>query len=325
MPVNAPSSPLRGVLDQQLSRLLEDFESQLVSQTRAAMGDSLNQALRRMRQGADAAEILGTLLDASTAASRCALVLRLEDGRAREARVRGVDAETCERFAALDIALADAPALAGAAESKDPVVTAVAAGEVSEGLAALLGESVTRMSVFPVVSAGEAKALLCCWGEDAQSGTLELLAQGAGLALPLPPPPPPPPAPEELIAIAPAVAPEEPAAAASEPESKTEPARARWEELPEEEQRIHLRAQRNARVLAAEIRLHHAEAVHAGRIHRDVYGALRDEIEAARGKFRNNFISACSSMVDYLHIELVRTLANDDLALMGSEFPPPMA
>ena len=29
-------------------------------------------------------------------------------------------------------------------------------------------------------------------------------------------------------------------------------------------------------------------------------------------------------MVDYLHLELLRTLANDDADLLGSEYPGPM-
>ena len=59
----------------------------------------------------------------------------------------------------------------------------------------------------------------------------------------------------------------------------------------------------------------------AGRIHRDLYGALRDTIDAARDRYRRSFIATCPGMIDYLHQELVRTLANDNPKLLGAEYP----
>jgi hypothetical protein len=73
------------------------------------------------------------------------------------------------------------------------------------------------------------------------------------------------------------------------------------------------------------MRLYHAEAVQAGRARARLYETLRKAIDTAREKFRQTYFSSCPSMVDYLHLELVRTLANDDPELLGKEYPGPMA
>jgi hypothetical protein len=61
-----------------------------------------------------------------------------------------------------------------------------------------------------------------------------------------------------------------------------------------------------------------------GRSRRNLYEALRDHIDAAREQFQRDFFARCPSMVDYLHVELVRTLANDDAELLGENYPGPM-
>jgi hypothetical protein len=94
-----------------------------------------------------------------------------------------------------------------------------------------------------------------------------------------------------------------------------------WDRLSAEEQRLHLRAQRFARVRVAEMRLYHAAEVRAGRSRRAVYDALREPIDAARETFRASYFAPCPSMVDYLHLEMVRTLANDDPELLGEIYP----
>jgi hypothetical protein len=269
-----------------------------------------------MRQAEGASEVLVTLLDAAGPFCGGAAVVRVDNGRFASARVRGASPEVAAGLAGLDLPLSAAAALAGAADSRDPVTAVASPAELSPEVSALVPQADgAKVSVYPVVSADAVRALLVCWGA-LQGGTLELLVQAAGLAWPV----------EkamatasganaELLSIAPVNAP-----AASARTSK-----AAWEDLPAEQQRIHLSAQRFARVRAAELRLHQAEAVQAGRVQRDIYGAVRHEIDEAREKFRRTFVETCPSMVDYLHIELVRTLANDNIAFMGSDYPGPLA
>ena len=90
---------------------------------------------------------------------------------------------------------------------------------------------------------------------------------------------------------------------------------------PEEKQ---LRAQRFARVRVAEIQLFHAAAMNAGRASGDVYAALRSQMDAARDAYREKFLTPVNGTADYLHAEFVRTLANDDAALLGPGYPGPL-
>jgi len=85
-----------------------------------------------------------------------------------------------------------------------------------------------------------------------------------------------------------------------------------------------LRAQRFARVRVAEIQLYHAAAMKSGRAAGDVYGALKAQIDAAREAYRENFLTPVNGTADYLHTEFVRTLANDDAALLGPGYPGPL-
>ena len=89
-------------------------------------------------------------------------------------------------------------------------------------------------------------------------------------------------------------------------------------------QAVHLRAQRFARVQVAEMRLRDGAAVQSGRTRRDLYAALRARIDEARVTFRQSYLAPCSSMVDYLHVEMVRTLAHDDSDLLGKDYPGPL-
>lgn len=86
-----------------------------------------------------------------------------------------------------------------------------------------------------------------------------------------------------------------------------------------------LSAQRFAKVKIAEIQLYQAPAVKAGRAARDLYGSLRPHIDAARQAFEERFLRPGHEIADYLHAELVRTLANDDATLLGPGYPGPLA
>jgi hypothetical protein len=135
---------------------------------------------------------------------------------------------------------------------------------------------------------------------------MELLAQVAGLVLP----PVQVPALAGLTVITPA----------SQPSRR--PA---WEALESSERRVHLRAQQFARTEVARIRLNRSAAVKEGRSRADLYTVLQDEIDAMRDAFREKFLAAAPTMVDYLHLELLRTLANDDPAILGAAYPGPLA
>ena len=60
------------------------------------------------------------------------------------------------------------------------------------------------------------------------------------------------------------------------------------------------------------------------RCHAPYHAALRERIDMARELFHEQFFAPCASMVDYLHLELLRTLANDDPDLFGKDYPGPL-
>ena len=294
MTSSAPT-PLRRLIENRLSELTAETES-LFSEARETarreVADQLNQAVRRIRQSATLNELSATLASAAGAFAPGAALLR----------VNGASAQSGD----IDIPLASAPALRGAIDTRDPVVAAATAGELSDSLLALLGSPADgRVCIFPLVVRDEVPALLCVPGSLAGS-SIELLSQvGAATWGALAPPPSPAP---ELVTIAPA------AHAPSSP----------WDSLSSAEQQVHLRAQRFARVQVADMRLFSGDAVHSGRARRDLYGALGPRIDTAREAFRSRFFSACPSMVDYLHLEILRTLANDDPELLGKNYPGPL-
>lgn len=276
---------LRQILEDHLSQLSLEVESLF-----ADFADELNQAVRRIRQAADADEIGATLLDAAAAFASGVAWFRITGEAAIGERIRGVTEEAAEAFHALEIPLASADALAGAVESRDPVIAVTTPPEISEDLAKLLGHPPDgRVSIFPVVVRERVPALLYAWG-SVQGPAVELLTQVAAAAW---------------------------SALRDRPASG-------WDSLPLEEQRIHLRAQRFARVQVAQMRLFQADAVQAGRAGRNLYDALRKSIDAARETYHPSFFAPCSSMVDYLHLELVQTLANDDPDLLGENYPGPL-
>jgi hypothetical protein len=86
-----------------------------------------------------------------------------------------------------------------------------------------------------------------------------------------------------------------------------------------------VRARRFAKVKIAEIQLYQATAVKAGRAARDLYGALKPHMDAARQAFQEQYLSNGTHTADYLHSEFVRALANDDATLLGPGYPGPLA
>jgi hypothetical protein len=319
----APTLSSRRVFEDRLAELSRDVESLIAEahvQERCRFADELNQAARRIRQAEDVEQLSAALVDSAARFAAGVALFRIEGETARGERIRGLAGEPAEQFRELEIPLAAAAALAGAVETRDPVTAAATPGEVSARLIAMLGhQPEDRVSIFPVVLRDSVPALLYTWGEP-QGPAIELLTQIAAPAwqrLTAPPPPEPLEAPPgELVRIAPAAPPE--------PPPVPQPPPSAWDRLTPEEQQIHFRAQRVARVRVAEMRLTQPEAVLSGRTRRDLYTALRKRIDAGREEFRKSFFAVCPSMVDYFHLELVGTLANEDAELLGPEYPGPM-
>jgi hypothetical protein len=307
---------------QEISRRVEEtFAAQLEarlaelrSALRREMLDRINQSLRRLRNSGSDSEVFINLLDLSGTFCRRAALVVVDGPVLRCEGSRDFAAEGSGQVAGIEMALSSAPALLNTIEAKDTTVAECTPAEISLELSSFFEAAPgARVGLFPVVSGEKTVAVLCAGGggEDAEFGGLELLTAMAGVILDAR-------AAAELgrlALVSIAEAPPAPAPASPEPD---------WSGLSRTDQELHAKARRLARVQVAEMRLFKAQAVKEGRLREDLYSTLRQEIDAAREAFRGTFAGASTSMVDYLHLELVRTLANDDARLLGSAYPGPL-
>ncbi len=268
--------------------------------------ETLNQSIRRIAQSPTVSDALGALVDSTPPFCALASVLSLKDGRAQALRSKG----TAVSSAPFEIA--SAPALASMLETKEPVASAATPAQLSLALSQALAAPDSRAYLFPLKVRQEVVAALAAAGA-VQAGAMECLCEAASLKLEILLPPPPPPSP-------PAPRSPQPRPPVKET-AKREPSA--WDSLPAETQRMHLQAQRFSRVKVAELRLYHADAVRDGRAKSDLYGALRGDIDALRAEYQRDY-AATPTMVDYLHLELLRTLAHDDDRLLGANYPGPL-
>ena len=124
----------------------------------------------------------------------------------------------------------------------------------------------------------------------------------------------------------------EPAATLPEPEAEPErePAEAPEPEpvafsvasLPKDEQDLHKRANRVAKVSMQDIKMLKPEDVRKGLEHKDICVRLRSEIDKARKEYDRRFQKILDQPVDYFHHWMVEILAGGDPEALG-EYPYP--
>jgi hypothetical protein len=276
--------------------------------------EQLNHTARRLKNAESREVWIRTLLESTNGfCSRAALFavnsknLRFEGGKGIGDDDRSLEA---------DIPVANAPAFQNVVDSKETVVAIGTSGELSSAIAEFLGDTASKkVFLFPILLRKIVVAVLYAEpggeAEPVDVSALELLAALAANSMDteeivvLPPAP-------ELIQIAPPIGARSNVIAmplaAAEPE-------------PTEGREQHHRAQRFARTKVAEFLLYKGSDVKSGRAGHQLYNRLRDGIDAARDAYRRQF----PFMPDYLHQELVTRLANNDAALLGDDYPGPLA
>jgi len=90
--------------------------------------------------------------------------------------------------------------------------------------------------------------------------------------------------------------------------------------LTSEEQELHRRANRVAKVSMQDIKMLRPELVKLGREHRDICIRLKDDIEKAHREYDRRFKPIMDHPVDYFYRWLVEILADGDPSLLG-EYP----
>ena len=363
----APTAPWRRVCEEYFSRLIEDLEQQVesevesrvaiavdaavrgavanaTSESRRALAEELNQAVRRVRQSANADDLYATLLDVTLPFCEQAAVFSIHDNIASAERMRRVTAVASgeERGAAslpaLEFPIAGAAAFSTAIETRDPVIAMSTPAEVSDALVRLFEHKADeRVYLFPLVTDGGVVSSLFYASGNVQPTPLELLSEVTGLqlhnltaALHAPHSAALPAAvgaasAETFVTIAAAWNQPATEREVNSPKEGKPTARNAWWDLSREDQHLHLAAQRFARVQVAQMRLTSPDAVRSGRAAHNLYAALQPQIDSAREKFREKHITMSPSMVDYLHLELLRSLADDNPSLLGSNYPGPLA
>jgi hypothetical protein len=219
--------------------------------------------------------------------------------------------------------VAQAPAIGQAIESCDAVVSLCLPDHFSAELVKLLGAGPDeKIYLFPLCLRQKVVAILCAYGAGPAGGVqpaaLGLLCAVAEAWI-------------EVLSCRPA---RQPASERAEdedvihqpatpvPASSSQPPG--WEALSPSERDLHLRAQRFARVLVADLQLYRATEIREGRQSRDLYGRLKDEIDRSREAYQRKFGQPPTAEVDYFHVELVRTLAGGQDSLLGPNYPGPI-
>ena len=333
----------------------DDVQRETATKTRDAarreLGLQLSQALRVLRQSTDGSEWKEAFLDAVQPFCALAALFLVTKDRFSLEGIRGMEGELETGF---DLEFEEAAAFHNSLESKDIVVAARTDSEVSPYVMSLRpGSDASKCFLFPVLVGDVVAALL--YVEPAEQplevGAIETLVTAAGLTLQsiraaraVQS--------SSLVNIASALNPASalnhdggdafqgdrfvpapelvPAGAFSAGGDGTAPASAvagvsersfNWETLTQEQRELHMRAQRFARVQVAEMRLYKDDAVKAGRRDANIYLRLRTEIDEARERYLAQFLDGQPHMRDYLHGELVETLAIDNPQLMGPDYP----
>jgi len=87
-----------------------------------------------------------------------------------------------------------------------------------------------------------------------------------------------------------------------------------------EDQDVHRKAQRFARLLIDEIKLYNQAKVAEGRKNKDLYDRLKETIEKSRATYQKRYGKSVAASGNYLQNEIIRSLAEDDPSIMGANF-----
>ena len=86
------------------------------------------------------------------------------------------------------------------------------------------------------------------------------------------------------------------------------------------EQEVHRKAQRFARLLVDEVKLYNQAKVAEGRSNHDLYDRLKEAIDKSRATYQKRYGNTVAASSNYFEDEVKRSLAEDDLTVMGPNF-----
>ena len=83
---------------------------------------------------------------------------------------------------------------------------------------------------------------------------------------------------------------------------------------------VHRKAQRFSRLLVDEIKLYNQAKVAEGRKNKDLYDRLKEAIEKSRATYQKRYGKTVAASGNYFQNEIIRSLAEDDLSILGANF-----
>ena len=293
---------------QNLKREYDASCARLTRATRGQLTTELNQLLRRFQHYENEAGWVSILIEGASQFARCVAVFSVERP---DLRLRGQ--AQMDLASELKFPISSAAAFASVIDTRDPVTALRTPSEVTGYLAVSLKSE--RAHLIPLLNGERTVAVLFASDDESlDMNGLELIAGIASAVLERQ-------ANQALhkqitpVALSPVVDPN--GKSSAKPDQRKLPS---WEELDEKQRSFHLRAQRFSRVTVAEMQLAKPEACRAGREQSNLYLLLKNEIDAARETYREQFMTI-PTMVDYLHLELVRAAAEGDELKLGAEYP----
>ncbi len=318
-------------LQQEIVRRVMDRVKPALVPVAAAGGDSslLNQALATIQMGATQVQILDALVDgAAMFTARTALYV-VRGANAVGWRARGFADDDAVRNNPVELTLG----LPAAAIAAREVVTG-ASDEFLYGFSGKFGAPQKDCLVFPLVVRDKVVAIVYADGGTGEHRmdrpALEALVRTTGLWLEV--------FATRKVTSTPQVHPATAAAAAAgasttagaspsivSPAAIEAPAAAPVPpSVPAtngQEDEIHKKARRFAKLLVDEIKLYNQTKVTEGKQHRDLYDRLHDDIEKSRASYDKRYGNTAAKDGDYFNQELVRILADNDPQLLGGNFP----
>ena len=324
-----PFVVLRRQLADRFAAELDAASAETARAVRHSSAESLNLGVRRILHATTVTDIGAALLEAASGyCGRVALLVHkggLLSGWRTYGSIRNgagdqAPAEALARsWAGLQVQVSGAPAFAQAIESREAVVSLSLANHLSTEIVQLLDLTAEeKVYLFPLSLRQIVVGVVYADGRGAAEGVLspaiEMLCAVAEAAL------------EAVSSRTPFTARGE-ASDAAEGRLELQVARATpplpvdWSEMTAEEREQHLRAQRFARVLVADLQLYRAAEIREGKRAHNIYGRLQDEIEKSREVYHRKF---GQTSTDYFHLELLRSVADDEEKLMGPDYPGPL-
>jgi hypothetical protein len=306
----------------------------LGSSSEAPVSALLDNAIAKIQEATSQTDILRSLLDGAAHFSSRVALLVVKNENAVGWQARGFDDNNGIKKVSVDVN----SGLAGKAMLQKNMVQGPT-GEFDGKFGPQFGAPKGNSGLLPLLVRDKIPALIYADAgtrNDGESDTaaLQLLARTAGIWLETltlrkasgVPVVAPPSEPEEVTAVQPptgmTVAPGVPTPAPMAGVSDLAPkgSAAAAVEVSAQDEEIHRKARRFAKLLVDEIKLYNQAKVNEGRQNKDLYSRLKEDIEKSRASYDKRYGSTVAAQADYFTEEVIKVLADNDVALMGGGF-----